>query len=52
MKDLKKKHPPDYYRNHLLDKLYNLRQDDMSVRDYMAAFDVLIHHCDAREDHY
>jgi len=35
----KEKYVPEYYRNHLLDQLYNLRQNDISVQDYIAKFE-------------
>jgi len=27
-----------HYRNHLLDQLHNLRQDHMSIQDYITMF--------------
>jgi len=48
---LKEKYLPEYYRNSLLDQLYNLHQDDISVQDNIAKFkdstlryDVIEHH--------
>jgi len=43
--------PSDYecqegYRHCLLDKLHNLRQGDLSVRDYIARFEDLTRRCD------
>ena len=37
------------YRHGLLDKLHNLRQGDLSVRDYIDRFEYLTRHCDVRE---
>ena len=48
-KKLKKKYILEYFRNHLLDQLYNVRQGDMPVQDYIAKFENLILCCDVRE---
>jgi len=45
---LEEKYLPEYYRNHLLDKLHNLRQSDISVQDYRANFEDLTFCCDVR----
>ena len=37
------------YRHDLLDKLHNLRQDDLSVTDYIDRFEYLTRHYDVRE---
>ena len=40
MKDrLKEKYLSEFYRRHLLDELHNLRQDNMSIWNYIARFD-------------
>ena len=49
---LKEKYLSEFYRNHLLDKLHNLHQGNISFRDYIAIFDNLTLRCDVREDHY
>ena len=46
---LKGKYLFEYYRDHFLDQLYNLRQSDMPVQDYIAKFEDLILCCDVRE---
>ena len=41
-----------YYRDHLLDQLHNLRQGDMSIQDYIAIFKDLTNRSDVREHHF
>ena len=41
----------EYYRDHLLDQLYNFHQGDMFVQDYIAIFENLIRRSDVREHH-
>jgi len=36
---LTEKYLPEYYRNHLLNQLHNLRQGHMYVQDYIAIFE-------------
>jgi len=38
-----------YYKNHLLDQLHNLRQGHMSVQDYITIFEDLTRRSDVRE---
>jgi len=38
--------------HHLLDKLHNLRQDHISVQDYIAIFEDFTHRCDMREHRF
>ena len=45
-----KKHLSESYRHRLLDKLLNLRQDSMSIQDYMNIFDDLTLRCEVKED--
>jgi len=40
-----------YYRDHLLNQLHNLRQGHMSVQNYIAIFRDLTHHNDVTEHH-
>ena len=49
MKNLTEMYLFKYYRNPLLDQLYNLHQGHISVRDYITIFEDLTHHCDVRE---
>jgi len=41
-----------YYKNNLLDQLHNLRQDHMSVQDYIAAFEDLTRRNNMREHRF
>ena len=53
MKDkFKEKYLPEFYRNHLSDKLHTLRQGNMPVRDYIARFHDITLCCDVRENCY
>ena len=40
------------YRHRLFDKLHNLHQGDLSVRNYIARFEELTCRCDMREHHF
>ena len=43
------KYLPEYYKNHLLDQLHNLRQGHMSIQNYIAIFEDLTRCYDVRE---
>jgi len=41
-----------YYANHLINQLHNLRQGHIYIHDYIAIFKNLTHRNDVREHHY
>ena len=47
--ELKKKYLPLTFRDRLLDKLSNLKQGKMSVKEYMNKFDELVVRCDIHD---
>ena len=48
--ELKKKYLPLTFRDRLFDKLFNLKQENMTVKEYMNKFDDFVVRCDIHED--